>query len=459
MRAPVRTLATLLVSLAVTAGAQGVSAGARGTISLAGTVMDSLSNAVVPRARVALAGTSVEVTTNRDGRFVIPGVAAGKYTIEVHTTSLDSVGLVSETTVNVTDSTGQIRLRVPNASLILTTFCGTTTVLDGYGVVIGSLAMPGDSLLRRNVRVVAEWQEISVTKGRAKTLETASRWLETRVDSLGNYSLCGVPLNTALRLRPETDSMPATSPPSLDLLIPSEMLLAQANLTLELPRPVGTDQPSVFTGVVVSDSTQLPIGGVEVAFPDLGKRVVANDSGAFRLTDIPAGTHRLVVRHLGYGALTISVSFAGGRTVERRILLGRVVTLDSVRVKSTAFERRMESFEDNRKVGLGHFFTRAELAKVEHETLAAVMSTMPSVRVRSGRGGSYVSSTRLRSLSRPCSPLVYIDEVREVLPFNLDLMPLEKIEGIEYYTGPAQTPMKYSVLNSQCGVLVIWTRR
>jgi hypothetical protein len=34
-----------------------------------------------------------------------------------------------------------------------------------------------------------------------------------------------------------------------------------------------------------------------------------------------------------------------------------------------------------------------------------------------------------------------------------------EIEAIEFYTGPAQTPVKYSRLDSHCGVLVIHTRR
>ncbi len=34
-----------------------------------------------------------------------------------------------------------------------------------------------------------------------------------------------------------------------------------------------------------------------------------------------------------------------------------------------------------------------------------------------------------------------------------------QIEAIEFYSSPAQTPSKYSRLNSRCGVYVIHTRR
>ena len=34
-----------------------------------------------------------------------------------------------------------------------------------------------------------------------------------------------------------------------------------------------------------------------------------------------------------------------------------------------------------------------------------------------------------------------------------------QIEAIEYYAGSSQTPSQYSRLNSQCGVIVLHTRR
>lgn len=43
--------------------------------------------------------------------------------------------------------------------------------------------------------------------------------------------------------------------------------------------------------------------------------------------------------------------------------------------------------------------------------------------------------------------------------FDVNSIPVEMIEGIEYYAGPAETPTRYSSLDMSCGVLVIWTRR
>src|SRR5207247_9601754 len=109
-----------------------------------------------------------------------------------------------------------------------------------------------------------------------------------------------------------------------------------------------------------------------VSVPDASKTVLTNERGAFRLNGISAGTHRVVVRHVGYGALDTPIAFAPNQTVDRRILLSRVVVLDSV--VSTARSNLPIEFEENRRLGLGHFFTREELAKQEGRTLPAVLA-------------------------------------------------------------------------------------
>ena len=45
-----------------------------------------------------------------------------------------------------------------------------------------------------------------------------------------------------------------------------------------------------------------------------------------------------------------------------------------------------------------------------------------------------------------------------LLSANPQLSP-DQVEAIEYYSGPASTPMRYSRQNSNCGVIVIHTRR
>ena len=64
-----------------------------------------------------------------------------------------------------------------------------------------------------------------------------------------------------------------------------------------------------------------------------------------------------------------------------------------------------------------------------------------------------------------CYALVYLDgqlmngSREPTEPFDLRLISPERIEAMEYYAGPAETPLKYARMGSNCGVLVIWRRR
>jgi hypothetical protein len=63
-----------------------------------------------------------------------------------------------------------------------------------------------------------------------------------------------------------------------------------------------------------------------------------------------------------------------------------------------------------------------------------------------------------------CYAQVYVDDVlmnptSPTEPFDVNTLAPERIEAVEWYAGPSQTPLKYSKMNSRCGVLVIWTRR
>jgi hypothetical protein len=173
-------------------------------------------------------------------------------------------------------------------------------------------------------------------------------------------------------------------------------------------------------------------------------------------------------------------------------------------VSARATERALASFEENRALGLGHFMTRDVLEKYTGMQLAAVLQQLPGVDFVQGKGSSaWITSRRApASLCLPpgptgtmdnpsifgrclmnhgmylpepsetrqgikvaCYALVYVDGVlrngtrQPTEPYDVNEIAPERIEAMEFYSGPSQTPMKYSRAGSACGVLVIWTRR
>jgi hypothetical protein len=248
------------------------------------------------------------------------------------------------------------------------------------------------------------------------------------------------------------------------VVLPVEVLPAQASLA----------------GTVREDSTARPLADAEVTIEALGRATRTDDAGRFLFTDLPSGLRLLRTRHVGHKPLAVMVQLVAGATRETDISLERVVVrLDSVLV--IARGRRLQDFEDNRRMGLGHFFTRDELEKQHIQSVANALDQLPALRVNRGRGNfAWIASSRSsasgtitsgdagdrRLGAKPaCYAQVYLDNAlvyhgRPDEPlFNVNSISVDMIEGIEYYAGAMQTPVKYSSRSAGCGVLVIWTRR
>jgi hypothetical protein len=441
---------------------------AHAPITLLGTVTDSVTGTAVPVARVSLQETAFAALTDAAGRFSIGGLMPGAYTLEIHTASLDSMNAVNRLAMVLVDSGVLVQLRVPNAQAIAAAFCGTATkrmTASGLpGIIVGSVEILGDTVAPPALKVVAEWNEA----------EGKGRRLEVPTDATGGYRLCGVPVGAAITLRATADS---GSGDVVNVRIEPGGRFARAPLALDRNAGPVTD----FMGFV-SDSARRPITGVEVLLPGLTKSVLTGERGAFLLRDVPAGSHRVVVRHVGYGPVDTVLTFGANQTVTKDVILAHLTVLDSVLV--SAPPPWLRDFEDNRGLGLGHFFTRDDLAKQEDRRLSEVLAAVSSLQVVQGAGGNkaWVATRRgIPSLSRECVGLegrgtpdqscnfcyaqVYLDNAllyaggsRGEVP-NINRFWAGDIEAIEYYAGGAQTPAKYNNLNSNCGVIVIHTRR
>ncbi len=292
-----------------------------------------------------------------------------------------------------------------------------------------------------------------------------------------------MPLDTVITLKALTDR---ASGQSGSVRVPASARFARTEIVLR--------KEVAATGIlagIVTDSANVPVGGVEVSLPDVSKTTLTNEQGAFALRDVPPGAQHMLVRRVGYGPVEAQVAIEAGRTVQRHIRIARATNLDSVVVTEKAVDHQLDDFEVNKKLGLGHFLTRAELAPQEGRSTGAVLTTLPGIKVfamgpyawvGSGRknvtslqggGGGRLQLDRGDQAKRAplwdCYAVVFVDDqpvfrnqklgnVMEPL-FDINSIPVAQIEAIEYYASAAQTPMKYSVLNSQCGVVVIHTLR
>lgn len=439
---------------------------------VAGTVVDSTTGVALAGARVTVTGTQLGAVSDSAGRFSIPGLLPGEYTLAIRTPALDILNVSYHTPLALADNLKPIRLAVPSALQLAR--CGGEGKQSMVGMLVGTVRMRGDTVLPPNVLVVAEWDRAHLgdVVPRA-TQEAQGRRVQGRTSASGLFRLCDVPLHAVVTVRARSDS--AVSDPK-EIEVPLDSRVGRVDLFLGGDRnPSGLTS---FSGRVFVDSTERPIAGAEVLLPTLTKSTFTDDSGAFQLRDIPAGEHEVIVRRMGYLPLATRLVFTSREPLVHQIFLSKVMVLDTIAVSAT---RVMADFEDNRRLGLGHFLTRAELAKVEHLSIATILSQVPGLRIVGSANRAWPASTRISRLMSPpilddldvkrgampglCYAQVYLDNAvvyrgRPGEPlFDLSTVNAAAIEAIEYYASPSQIPARYSNVNSTCGVLVIWTRR
>src|SRR2546430_9324781 len=87
-----------------------------------------------------------------------------------------------------------------------------------------------------------------------------------------------------------------------------------AGLFLAVPLSA-QDSTGVITGKVVDQTTQQPLGNVEVAIAGTPLRDLSRNDGSFRVTGVRAGTQRVRATRIGYGSqfqeVTVSAGGAG----------------------------------------------------------------------------------------------------------------------------------------------------
>jgi outer membrane receptor for ferrienterochelin and colicin len=170
------------------------------------------------------------------------------------------------------------------------------------------------------------------------------------------------------------------------------------------------------------------------------------------------------------------------------------IEVEAQRVAGKAMLARV-GFYDRQKSDFGRFITRERIEERRARRFTDLLRAIPGVRINPVGGGLGRSAVQLRgsmqSYGGVCEPRVFIDgtivirgdsrprprreparednlatEVeraefeRDEIAIDDVVMP-DDIEAIEVYRSAAQTPARFggASLETQCGVIVIWTRR
>ena len=220
--------------------------------------------------------------------------------------------------------------------------------------------------------------------------------------------------------------------------------------------------PAALVGVV-RDSSGVAIPAVEVRYKGTDfLSVRTNDSGGFRMINLPTGLATVSVRRMGFAPATAEVRLRSGRTDSLVFTLTALATTLAGVLVEDEYEARsrrlLAGFWERRARGFGHYLTRADIERRAAHEFVDLARMVPSVTISTRGGRKTIRLTRGTS-GRDCPPQYVVDGMR-IENGSPDEFTPQDVEAVEIYSGPATVPPQFAPrFNSYtCGAIVIWTR-
>jgi hypothetical protein len=302
-------------------------------------------------------------------------------------------------------------------------------------------------------------------------------------------------------------SSPIRRPPASDRAILARVsaVLVGAALFLGIASPASGQL--IMRGVVIDDSTGLGVPQAEVTllthYLTTLARVRTDSLGRFTFGERGAGFYRLEARRVGYAAsLTPKFEIKSDKPVRLELYMRTSapvlapLTIVAERPRPKDF---LEDFDFRRARQVnGLFFGPQDIERMGALYVTDVVRRVPGGTIDHSTGGpaSVYFGRESQSFfsSIKCNPVFYLDGFRlqsdrerelimgrlgrnivagdtaaaaadtayvtqlSNIPFQVQMLSLDEVYGIEVYRGAAQIPMEFRDPFATCGVMAIWTK-
>ena len=469
---PLGTFVVLTLALAPHVKAQGNPVG-----RVEGVVFDSVHARPLAGARVAAVGTGGRsdvlraATSDSAGRFHIDSLPAGQYAVGFETPLVDSLEIVlppRAVTIDGGRST-TLRLAMPSAAKLRAALCPGVTFGVGVGVVYGHVVGAETEAPLADATVALQWRELAVWDAAgSKKLRpvTSQRSTSVTTDAGGWYRACGVPTGTWLSLQLQQGGrvgpvLRTRVDDTLGIAIRHVSLSSSAMRDTSEIAADGTTAPLVgtatLTGTVRGTSGQ-PVPWAEVHVQGARSTGMSDAQGSFTLSGLPAGTHELEARRIGYEIAAASVELRSGATTSSDVLMRRVVTLDSIRVVAT--RTRYPEFAEHQKHSLGGRFIGPEQILRRHPVRTSDLIRAFSNFVVETRGSKTLVLSSRGGSGRPCVVNIVVNGFAawgdDPDAVTVDDVHPNEVGAIELYRQGGMAPPEY---DHGCGAVAVWTKR
>lgn len=448
--------------------AQQPPAGAPPRAVVRGTVYDSVAQAPLAGAMVQLVPDEsgdalLSAVSDSLGRWEIAGVEAGRYLAGFFHESADALGVRQRVLhlAVVAGDTMELALATPSGEAVRAALCRPPEKADSTGLVLGVVRDADSGIPLVGSTVVLGWPELVFSGTRVRT---EVRQVTARSDEDGWFAICGVPHDGDIILRAE---LGADSSGFVAVTVPPK---GTARQTLRVGRgntAVTVAEDSTGRGATIlvrRGSARLtgrvvrgdggPLEGAQLTLWGSDAAAITGSDGSFSMAALPVGTYTLETRVLGFEPMRTSVQLARDSTttvevrVERRIPVLETVTVFGKR-RQSPLTRALE----RRELGVGRFFTRAEIERQGILETTDLLRRVAGVRVVPSGTIGYAVLMRGN-----CVPMLWVDGVKYPrIEDQRSVMPRpQEIAILEVYNGP-ESPAEFTPRG--CGAIVIWTGR
>jgi hypothetical protein len=238
---------------------------------------------------------------------------------------------------------------------------------------------------------------------------------------------------------------------------------------------------------VVTDTAHRPLLGVQVSVVGAAVAATTDSAGRFELTALPAGPLRVAFRRLGFAPDTVRLDAraSAGDSASASLRPLAVRLAPTVTTAERGFESaKLAGFYRRRRSGRGQYVTRREFDRFAPPDVASVLRRFHSLQLEPAPGGTLVMSARglaVRNMRlAACAMRIGLDGQLMPGDFRIDEIPIDDVEAIEVYAGPATMPPQFETLlpgqdpisrdtalhgggssgietSTSCGLVMIWT--
>jgi hypothetical protein len=244
-------------------------------------------------------------------------------------------------------------------------------------------------------------------------------------------------------------------------------------------------QNAGINGLVITRLGRVPIEGAVVTLLEARRSATSTSAGAYQILGVPPGNYALSVRKIGFDPINVRITLQAGQVIDADIELepARVQRLEEVTVRadSTLHGPMLQIAARMRYNAGGVFMLRAELDSARGRPVSDLLrkrargahmvnwSARGAILLATARGMASIVKNPQAEPGNPSSPTacfcqVYLDGIRIYSPTGQSPAPdlsqydAGTLEAVEYYPGPATTPLEYGGDGASCGTLLLWTR-